>query len=694
MKPILFLHDTGLSLRRGAELTLNQLIAAGRARGLEIAHDRLRDFDSVRARIADASLLIVNSTSRCPFELELLKFIIDCGVPYIKVEYDYNFCVRRNILCTVDRNVRLCCHTDKFHLYRELFASSRLNIFQSPAHYQSHKDFYGEAVANHLIMPPTVEVELLKISKDKSELEIPFFGELNYLKGGDAYLDFALENPHKLFPVYGENKLRREISPNVVFFEPVTNAQVLEILGRTKYFFCEPVWPEPSGRLAAEAFLSGCEIISNDRIGTFSFDWFPNDPARAAREMRDAPEMFWNRVMLATGISEPRETLGNVLIYKSYGGLGDIFFCLPSLYMMKEISQSVTFAVSGRLVKFFGRHLTGIAIIDEEIARSSEARFDQVIELGNYPAFRGYGLPHAIRYATHKRVKQHAIGHYLDALQKFHPSANRNQRFPYFNREPDFENPYYTLHPGAGFLLKIWPTQNYARLIEMIREAFPTLRCRIILGPEDPDPADYMAGDNSYIEYERGGMMEVGASMAGALFHIGNDAGITHVAGAFNVPTVGIYGPTGPGSWGCFSEFSEVIWGKSGNCSLRCNYDVILNCANRVCLSSVTPQKVLGGLYRLLQRAYPEIDSVPALHPAVTVDLTDLDCMLTLDKNEFVVNFTNDVARTRVSNLIAGDYSVLADPEMQSFAELLRHHGILVSIPKFPGTKKATESVA
>ncbi len=694
MKPILFLHDTALTLRRGAELTINQLIAAGRARDLEVAHDGVRDFDSVREKIMESSLVVVNSTSRCSFELELLQFVIDSGVPFVKVEYDYNFCVRRNILCTVDRKIRLCCHTDKYHLYRELFAKSRLNIFQSPAHYQSHRDFYGEAVSNHLIMPPTVEVDLLKVSPDKSELEIPFFGELNYLKGGDAYLDFAIENPHKVFPVYGENKLRREIPANVFFREPVPNSQVLEILGRTKYFFCKPVWPEPSGRLAAEAFLSGCEIIGNDRIGTFSFDWFPNETTRAVKEMQDAPDMFWNRVMLATGLSEPAQNLGDVLIYKSYGGLGDIFFCLPSLYMMKGVSQSVTFAVAGRLVVFFEKHLKGINIVDEEWALENEGKFDKIIELGNYPAFRGYGLPHAIRYATHRRVKQHAIGHYLDALQKFHPLANRDQPFPYFDRNPDFDNPYYTLHPGAGFLLKIWPTQNYARLIQMIRDAFPALRCRIILGPEDPDPAQHITGDTSHIEYERGGMMDVGNTMSKALFHIGNDAGITHVAGAFNVPTVGIYGPTGPGSWGCFSQHSEVIWGKSGNCSLRCNYDVIINCENRVCLSSITPEKVLGALFRLLQRAYPDVESIPVLNPSVTVDLTEIDCMLTLDKNEFVVNFTNDQARDDVSRLMSGDFSVLTNPEMQNFIDFLREQNILFSIPVFKGTKKATEYAA
>lgn len=273
MNSILFLHDTNINTPRGAELTIKELVELGKNKGFSISINLLTDFESAKNEVLNSNLVVLNSTSRCNFEFELLQFLIASAIPYIKVEYDYNFCVRRNILCTVDRNVQSCCNTDKFHLYRKLFAQSKLNIFQSPKHYEAHFDFYGEAVAHHLIMPPTVQIEHLKPSTLKQDHTIPFFGDLNYLKGGNAYVDFAREHPELKFTVYGENRLRREMPENITFHEPISNNEVLEILGKTKYFFCQPVWPEPSGRLAAEAFLSGCEMIINDKIGTFSFDF-------------------------------------------------------------------------------------------------------------------------------------------------------------------------------------------------------------------------------------------------------------------------------------------------------------------------------------------------------------------------------------------------------------------------------------
>jgi hypothetical protein len=682
---ILFLHDTNLSLLRGAELTINQLVSLGKARGFVVDVDLLRDFETVKAKIASADLVVVNSTSRCRFELELLQYLIDQKINYVKTEYDYNFCVRRNVICTVNRNYRLCCNTDKFHLYRTLFKHSRLNIFQSPKHYQTHFEFYGEVIEPHLIMPPTVDVDAICVSNEKVSDTIPFFGELSFLKGGNEYVDFAAQHPEKNFVVYGDNKLEKPIPANVTFRDAIPNEEVLRILGRTRYFFCKPYWPEPSGRLAAEAFLSGCEIIANDRVGTFSFDFYPDDVQRAKQEMKDAPGKFWDKLIeIGVAIEAKSKNLRDVLVYKSYGGLGDIFFCIPSLYVLKQVADSVSFAVAPRLVSFFQKHLDGITVVDETVARNHESDYDKVIELGNYPAFRGYDVPHAIRYATHKRVKQHAIGHYLDAVSTFHADANREGvTFPYFKRIPDFEKPYYTMHPGAGFLLKIWPTENYAKVIKQIHDAYPALTCKIIQGPDDPNPLDFFDEQPDYVEFVTGGMDDVGAAMSKALFHIGNDAGITHVAGAFNVPTVGIYGPTGPGSWGCFSEHSEIIWGKSGNCGLRCNYDVILNCGNRVCLSSTTSDKVMGALYKLLQKAYPEQRTTLVVNPNLKTEITETDCMLMLDKNEFLVKFTNNASRENVTNIIAGNFDYLEKADMLEFTAFLKEQDIVFSIPDF-----------
>ncbi|NMH28300.1 glycosyltransferase family 9 protein [Flavobacterium silvaticum] len=684
MKHILFLHDTDLSLRRGAELTLKQLISLGESRGFRVSCNSVQDFDDVKQAISISDFIIVSSTSRCPFETELIRFLIDSKKPYAKLEFDHNFCARRTIYCTVDPRYKNCCETDKFHAYRELSAGSKMNFFQSPKHYENHKHFYGEAIGAYQLMPPTVEVDLIQDNPEKQEHTIPYFGELSLLKGGNAFVDYAIENPQRRFEVYGKNKLQREIPQNVFFMESVPNEQVLEILGKSKYFFCQPYWPEPSGRLAAEAWLSGCEIIANDRVGTFSYDFYPNDKQRAIREMEETPGKFWDTVegLIPDEPASEQNTLGNVLVRKSYGGLGDIFFVIPSLIVLKSISDKVTFAVEKRLVDFLQANIPDLIFIDRNEASNSD--FDRVIELGNCPAFGRREYPEQLDYVTHKKVKQHAIGHYADAIAKMHPNPSAVKPFPYFNRTPDFENPYYTIHPGAGFLLKIWPTEKYAQLIQDLHKEFPGLRCKVIVGPDDPNPVDFMQGQHDYIDLVTGGIEDVGNAMSKALFHIGNDAGITHVAGAYNVPSVGIYGPTGPGAWGCFSEQTEIVWGKPGNCELRCNYEVILACEHRVCLSSTTSKMVMGAVFKLLQKTYPELGIQKVINPSLIIEKLESGCGLTIDNSKFDLEFTNEFASGEVYQILSGDFSDASKKHLRPFVDFLSEQKIILDIPSFP----------
>ncbi|HRV55478.1 MAG TPA: glycosyltransferase family 9 protein [Mangrovimonas sp.] len=631
---ILFLHDTHLDLKRGAELTLTQLVSRGRQLGFHVSVDCLETFEQVKQEIQASDLVILSSTSRCQFEIDLLNFLLNSKIAFVKLEFDYNFCIRRNILCTVDSGIRNCCNTEKYHLFRTVFANAQLNIFQSPKHYQDHFLFYGEAVANHTVACPTVETEKLQISEEKTA-EIPFFGDLNYLKGGHAFLDYAEEHPNDKFVVYGEHKLRREIPDNVTFKEPIENEEVLRILGKTKKIIIKPVWPEPSGRLAAEAFLSGCELITNDRVGTWSFDFYPNDKEKALQEIAGTIDNLWNKFETILKQKKPREIqpkLGKVLVRKSYGGLGDIFFTIPSIYKLKTVSDEVTYALHPRLIGFFQKYLEGVKVVSE--TEVDETAYDRVIELGNYPKFSE--VSNHLKYITSKKVKQHAIQHYIDGVARLHRNiSNKNEGFPYFSKQTNVTEPYYTVHPGAGFLLKAWPASYFSNLIKEIKKFYPELSAKLIKGPDDPDISVHLEGVKfSVVD---GGIEDVGEAVSGALFHIGNDAGITHLAGAFNIPILTIYGPTGPGSWGAYSEHVELIWGKKGNCDLRCNYEVIINCQDRVCLNKVSHRQMFYRLVKLLSQMGYEPRDRYCFNPEFEMDQERESFIFKTTENEYLL---------------------------------------------------------
>lgn len=331
----------------------------------------------------------------------------------------------------------------------------------------------------------------------------------------------------------------------------------------------------------------------------------------------------------------------SILVYKSYGGFGDIMFTFPSMYMLKQKFDTVTFATQPRLVKLFKTHLDGILVIDETDA--NESNYDEVIELGNYPRFNNdLEKKPQIVYHTHKKVKQHSIEHYKDGIvSQFPDIVKTNDRFPYFEKRAAAEN-YYTVHPGAGFLLKAWPIEYYAELIELIYESFPEFSAKIIIGPNDPNPEPYFKNPNIKYELITGDIDQVAHEVSGAQFHIGNDAGMTHLAGAFNIPILTIYGPTGPGSWGAFSEKVELIWGKRGNCNLRCNYNVILACEHRACLNNVVPNDMLFLLLRLLKRMNITKTTVFYKNPKFEVEFEDNAMIFRSKDDEYLIEIKDD----------------------------------------------------
>lgn len=380
----------------------------------------------------------------------------------------------------------------------------------------------------------------------------------------------------------------------------------------------------------------------------------------------------------------------NALVYKTYGGLGDILFCIPSLLLLQEVSDQLSFAVEPRLVSFFETYFPQIKILSEPEVKSKEAEFDLVIDLGNYPAFRGYEVAHSVHYPTHKKLKQHAIKHYIDGVARLNKDVRPEnyRRYPYIPTKS--KKLAYTIHPGAGFLLKIWPTKKYAELIEKIHAFFPELKCRIIIGPNDPNPLEFMTIPTDFVELITGDMSEVGKAMEDALFHIGNDAGITHVAGGFNLPTLAIYGPTGPGAWGSFSETNEIVWGKKGVCTLRCNYDVILNCSHKICLNSVTSDRVFDHLLQLFNK----MENLEAGDQIIF----GLNNSWKREKNDFIIQKGDDEYLIEFNNKTEADYfeSLLNHPfdhseefpePVYQVVELLIEKEIFFEFPDFQQLK-------
>ncbi|WIG59580.1 MAG: hypothetical protein OJF49_002327 [Ktedonobacterales bacterium] len=122
------------------------------------------------------------------------------------------------------------------------------------------------------------------------------------------------------------------------------------------------------------------------------------------------------------------------------------------------------------------------------------------------------------------------------------------------------------LHPGSGGAAKRWPPANFAALAGAL--AAVGSRPLLIEGPQD---AAIVAEVRAQFEIQGGGTasaiagargLDVGALaalLARCAAYIGNDAGVSHLAGLLGVPTVVLFGPTEPAVWAPLGSHVHVV---------------------------------------------------------------------------------------------------------------------------------------
>lgn len=125
------------------------------------------------------------------------------------------------------------------------------------------------------------------------------------------------------------------------------------------------------------------------------------------------------------------------------------------------------------------------------------------------------------------------------------------------------------VHPGAGWLYKCWPKEKFSRLIGMIlddhgkHKVFVT----VVGGNEDSRMLDYIAdctGDRVRV-LKGSSLLEVASVIRHAHLFVGNDSGLLHMAEAFDIPFVALFGPSRPETVGPLS--SGIFIRKPVECS-------------------------------------------------------------------------------------------------------------------------------
>lgn len=119
------------------------------------------------------------------------------------------------------------------------------------------------------------------------------------------------------------------------------------------------------------------------------------------------------------------------------------------------------------------------------------------------------------------------------------------------------QKPYAIIHPFAALPEKTWPAERFLAVADHLRQQ--ALEPWFIGGPGD-DFAPF-AG---YRHLTNAPLKDVMSALQSATLFVGNDSGPAHIAAAFGVPVVALFGPSDPVVWAPWRTESQVFASADG----------------------------------------------------------------------------------------------------------------------------------
>ncbi|MCS7042632.1 MAG: glycosyltransferase family 9 protein [Bryobacteraceae bacterium] len=262
--------------------------------------------------------------------------------------------------------------------------------------------------------------------------------------------------------------------------------------------------------------------------------------------------------------------------------LGDCVLTTPALRLLNAFRPDleIAVAVEPRFSAVFASHPAVAAVLEPSLAAARRWRPRLALNFhggtrslwltlaSGAPLRAGFGhfrhqwaynirIPRAQEILAEERTV-HTAEHLASAMFYLGVPRSPIPRAELFAPPPAPRPPYAVLHPFASAPEKAWPPERFAALGRHLRDSHG-LGVIVIGGAAD----DF----RPFAEFEslRGApLAEVMQLVRGASLFAGNDSGPAHIAAAFGVPSLVLFGPSDPRIWGPWQAPAEVLRAPEG----------------------------------------------------------------------------------------------------------------------------------
>lgn len=158
--------------------------------------------------------------------------------------------------------------------------------------------------------------------------------------------------------------------------------------------------------------------------------------------------------------------------------------------------------------------------------------------------------------------KVHTAEHLASAMFYLGVPRTEVPRACLFARRELTGHPYAVLHPVAATVSKTWPAERFIALAHHLNSEHGLKPVFIAAPGEDlTEFSEFRTVQGASLEH-------VKSLLARATLFVGNDSGPAHMAAAFGVPVVVLFGASDPQVWAPWRVESEVLTGQYGMASI------------------------------------------------------------------------------------------------------------------------------
>jgi len=158
--------------------------------------------------------------------------------------------------------------------------------------------------------------------------------------------------------------------------------------------------------------------------------------------------------------------------------------------------------------------------------------------------------------------------------------------------KPPFDGDYAVIVPGARWATKQWPAEYFGSLASIL-----PVRSVVVGSNGDMRAGDTVVSRSDGKAVNMAGkttLRELSGLIMKARYVITNDTGPMHIAAAYNVPVIAIFGPTNPVNTGPYGSIHKIL-----TPDIPCAPCYRRNCSDLRCMTLISPERVYQSVLSL-----------------------------------------------------------------------------------------------